>query len=108
MGWRGLTACFRLSTGDAPSLPPFLYPFCFDPSLYLPRLALSLELREVLRGNRFYGVYCIVLIYLYHARYIILLTIIVLILKRHKYLMEQELYLYQRDSFRSIDAELNK
>lgn len=104
VGLRGLTACFRSSTGDAP-FPLFLYPFCFDPSL---RLALSLELREVLRGNCFYGVYCIVFIHLHHSRYIILLTIIVLILKSHKYLMEQELYLYQRDSFRSIDAELNK
>ena len=104
VGLRGLTACFRSSTGDAPS-PLFLYPFCFDPSL---RLALSLELREVLRGNCFYGVYCIVFIHLYHSRYIILLTIIVLILKSHMYLMEQELYLYRRDSFRSIDAELNK
>ena len=100
-GLRGQTACFRSSTGDAPS-PPFLDPFGFDPSLYLPRLALSLELREVLRGNCFYGVYCIVFIYLHHARYIILLTIIVLILKSHKYLNEQELYL------RSINAELNK
>ena len=61
-----------------------------------------------MRGNCFYGVYCIVFIRLHHSRYIILLTIIVLILKSHKYLMEQELYLYQRDSFRSIDAELNK
>lgn len=61
-------------------LPPFLYPFCFDPSL---RLALSLELREVLRGNCFCGVYCIVFIYLHHARFIILLTTIVFILNSH-------------------------